>query len=255
MSKTSTIVAILLALACGAAGCSGDSSAMAANKQKLTPAQKQIWISSAGAVATGSPLSQAGASRLTENPQMLDDLRGQSSVLAGSIRNEGCPTTKLPGGSGCTAFGCPPIVPGAETVVVQGTMAAPSGTTAMWDATVRNTVVFGALSGADISEGTQLIGLTGYIGKATVGCVDFASCASSLTKTPLYTVEVIQNDAVPAAPVFQSLAGLQPTDTVVFFVTAIVTPGGGIPPGGMDAPAPNGTCLTSSIDPLAHSVL
>lgn len=254
MSKRTAIALTLLATVCGLAGCSGDSTAMAAKKQTLTPAQKQIWTSTAGTVAMGSPLSQAGASGLGQTqPALVDGV--QPSVLGGTILNQGCPTTTIPGGSGCTAFGCPPIVPGAETVVVQGTMSAPAGTTAMWDATVRSTVVFGALSGADISEDFQFIALTGYIGKATAGCVDFASCAPSLTRTPLYTVEVVQNIAVPAAPVVQNLAALLPSDAVVFFVTATITPGGGIPPGGMDAPAPDGTCLIGAIDPLAHSVL
>jgi len=155
------ISVVMFAVACGVAACSGDSNAMAATKQKLTPAQKIIWTSTAGTVTSGSPAShgQALAAR-------ADGLAGsaQTGAISNSIPNLGCPEAS--------------VAQGEETPIIQGTATAPSGTTAPWSFKADATGYLASPN--DGNNAARNVHIKAYIGTPDSSCVDFPSCKSQL---------------------------------------------------------------------------
>ena len=186
---------------------------MAASKQKLTPAQKIIWTSTAGTVTSGSPAShgQALAAR-------ADGLAGsaQTGAISNSIPNLGCPEAS--------------VAQGEETPIIQGTATAPSGTTAPWS--FRADATGYLASPNDGNNATRNVHIKAYIGTPDSSCVDFPSCKSQLAAVDATDVAVLAFGTFGSTPIqtpasiTQAITNLGPSATVVFFETA--TPDGAI---------------------------
>jgi hypothetical protein len=185
-------------------------------KKKPVPAN---WTSTTGTVASGSPQSHGTAA-----------VRRDSSAAVNAITNLGCPNSDLPSD--------------VETVVAQGEVTAPAGTTApTWNLTTSGNIVF---------QNNHLFNLTvhvqAYIGVGAPGCVDFASCSPTLTPLPVADVLVLAIPGTQASVSFVQDAGaLALADTAVFFVTATTlhpfSLGGSL------------ACASGSFVPLAHNLV
>jgi hypothetical protein len=187
-----------------------------AHAKKPVPAN---WTSTTGTVASGSPQSHGTAV-----------VRNDSGAAVNAITNLGCPNSVLPSD--------------VETVVAQGEVTAPAGTTApTWELTTNGIIVLQ-------NSNLFVLGahLTAYIGIAAPGCVDFASCSPTLTPLAVADVEVgggSSNQTI--VPFIQDAGTLALANTAVFFVTETtqhpVSLGGSL------------TCASGSFIPLAHNLV
>jgi len=178
----------------------------------------QNWTSTTGTVASGSPQSHGTPSAAQRD----------TAATVNAITNLGCPNSALPSDT--------------ETVVAQGEVTAPAGTTApTWNLTTNGIIVL-----QDDNFFNLVAHVQAYIGVAGSGCVDFASCSPTLTALPVADVEVI---AIPgtqvAIPFIQDAGTLALANTAVFFVTVTTlhpfSVGGSL------------TCASGSFVPLAHN--
>jgi hypothetical protein len=186
-----------------------------AHAKRKSPAN---WTSTAGTVANGSPQSHGTPA-----------VRSDSTAAVNAITNLGCPNLDLPSDT--------------ETVVAQGEVTAPAGTTApTWELTTTGNIVL---------QNTNFFALVAhvvtYIGIAAPGCVDFATCSTTLTPLTVADVQVgggASNQTL--IPFVQGTdAAIALANTEVFFVTVTtqhpVSVGGSL------------TCVSGSFVPLAHN--
>ncbi len=225
MFRRVVCAALAIGLCAGSVFAQQSSAVQPAKHPKLLKAQKKIWTITPGVVASGSPASQGKRAALSADASSPSD-------LTQSIPNLGCPTQSLP--------------QGVETVVAQGTMSAPGGTTSTWEATTQGSVVLKDALAGQILNDPHTAHIQGYIGVASNSCVDFASCTASLTPVVVGNIDTTNVNEV-AIPFIQDFQGLQPTQTAVFFVT--VTAESGQTPGTNTET----TCVNASFLPLAHA--
>lgn len=222
--KRLTVVMLTIALCAGFAFAQDNAAALGKGKKpKLLKAQKKIWTITPGVVASGSTASQGNRAALPAHAASPSD-------LSQSIPNLGCPTQALP--------------QGVETVVAQGTMQAPAGTTSTWEATTQGSVVIkDALAGLVLND-PHTAHIQSYIGVASSSCTDFASCKASLTPAVVGDIDTSGVSEV-SVPFIQDFQGLQPTDTAVFFVTVTAESSVGS--------NTDSSCVNASFLPLAHA--
>jgi hypothetical protein len=185
-------------------------------KKKPAPAN---WTSTTGVVASGSPQSHG-------TPAVRSDSTG---TAVNPITNLGCPNSVLPSD--------------VETVVAQGEVTAPAGTTApTWELTTNGNIVL-----QNNNAFVLVAHVTGYIGIAAPGCVDFASCSPTLTPFAVADVEVGGGGSNQTViPFIQDTgATVALANTAVFFLTVTtqhpVSLGGSL------------MCASGSFIPVAHN--